>query len=102
MIAYSTMCTEFKISSVLVWTIYVSVTFFVACEALGGSTRSDVAIPKESTSSSITLMSIVVPALISSTVVSLSVLVVCIVLLIVLHYCIRLVDRLIVLSVLQV
>ena len=96
------MCTEFKISSVLVLAICVSVTFFVACEALGGSTRSDVAIPKESTSSYITLMSVVVPALISSAIVSLSVLVVCIVLLIVLRYYIRLVDRLIVPSIFQI
>ena len=77
-------------------------TFFVACEALGGSTRSDVEIPKESTSSSITLTSVVVPSFISSAVISLSILVVCIILLVVLRYCIRLVDRLIVLSVLQV
>ena len=98
MIAYSTMCTEFKISSVLVLTVDVSVTFFVACESLGRSTHSYVAIPRESTSSSITLTSVVVSVLILSAVVSLSILVFCIVL----RYCIRLVDRLIVLSVLQV
>ena len=77
-------------------------TFFVACEALGGSTHSYVAIPRELTSSSITLTSVVVPALISLDIVSFSVLVVCIVLLVVLRYCIRLVDRLIVLSIFQV
>ena len=77
-------------------------TFLVACEALGGSTCLYVTIPDESTSSSKPLSSIVVPALISSAVVPLSVLVVCIVLLIVLRYCIHLVDRLIVMSVLQV
>ena len=76
--------------------------FFITYETLGGSTSSYVVIPKEFTSSSITLTSVVVLALISSAVVSLSVLVVCIVLLIVLRYCIRLVDRLIVLLVLQV
>ena len=77
-------------------------TLFITSEALDGSTWSVVAIPRESTSSSITLTSVVIPALILSDIVSLSVLVVCIVLLVVLRYCIHLVDRLIFLSVLQV
>ena len=101
MIAYSIVGTEFKISHVLVWTVYIPVTFFVTYEALGGSTWSYVAIPRESTSSFVTLALIIVSVLVSSAIVSLFVLIIWwIVLLIMLHHCICLVYRVIVLSVL--
>ena len=101
MIAYSAVGTEFKISPVLVWKVCIPMTFFVTYEALDGSARVYIVIPRESTSSSVTLASIIVPALISSVVVSLSVLIIWwIVLLVMLCHCICLVYGLIVLSVL--
>ena len=99
MIAYSTMVTEFQISPVLVWTVGVSVPFFMTYKALGGSMWLYVVIPDESPSSSVPLVSIVIPVLITSAFVSFPVLVIGIILLIVLRYCIRLVDRLIILSI---
>ena len=101
-IAYSTMRTEFQVSSVLVRTVCASVPLFIANEALARSTSSYVSIPNESTSSSKPLSSIVIPMVISSVVGLFPILIVWIALLISLCYCVCLVDGLVVLSIFQV
>ena len=76
----------------------MSVSLLIACETLDGPTWSIVSISRESTSTSIASMSIVIPAL-----VSLIVLIVWrIVLLIILCNCIGLIDCMIILSILEI
>ena len=103
MIPYYTMSTKFEVSSVLVWTVYMSVSLLITCETLDGSTWSVASIPRESTSTSIASTSVVIPMLISLTFVSLIVLIVWrVVFLITLCNYIGLIDCMIILSVIEI
>ena len=78
-------------------------SLLITGKTLDGSTWSVVSIPRESTSTSIASMSIVIPVLVYSTFVSLIVLIIWrVVLLITLCNCIGLIDCMIILSVLEI
>ena len=78
-------------------------SLLITCETLDGLTWSVVSIPRESTSTSIASMLVVISALISLTFVSLIVLIVWrVVLLITLCNCVGLIDCMIILSVLEI